>query len=458
MADWIAKLNNSLKRTVQYEREVESSLSDLRWRGEQVLGVSGGAGNDRMVAIRERVARYSMTTGSSEYSTSEYEMKVSRSLNDVLDVLQQHPLLEQSIHTSEDKLVFGLDLTVQRQQRNEVQWMVIGLVDYAVEHSPQASAEAFAAMLERGEQQDLTCYSMMLFRGLHVECTFDVASGLSVISWQEARQYLSGRQARSLLGLSSRINTGPIAAVVAPMKWGPAIVPSDYDFAGNWPSRPRSLGDDALLVIDLMAVAHDTAVQSTGRSSHRVAREVERLVGVDGFFKTLPEGVPDDLSQVRVPVRPAAVPKKLVKVAQLFVRIRNDRARLRLALSRLASSLSRSGPGAAFDKIVDVAIALELMYQAGSELTYRLGTRASWFLGGAAGDRMHTFDTIRGFYKIRSDIMHGRARDNAGELRAIEATYRGAFDIARRTLFRIILEGCPSNSSEWDEFVITSDL
>ena len=228
---------------------------------------------------------------------------------------------------------------------------------------------------------DLTSYSMMLFRGLHVEGTHDVAPSLSVISWQEARQHMPDTIVHSLLVGSNSTGGEPIGAVVSPTKWGPVIVPADYDLEGNWPARSQSFRGDALLLIDLMAVTHMSAARSTGRTFKGVEQEVARLVGMSPFFRVSRGDVRDDLSNVVVPVTPEMSSEKFSEAERLFTKMRSDQGRLRLALSRLASSLSRSGPHAALDSIIDVAIALEAMYQVGPELTYRLATRSSYFLG-----------------------------------------------------------------------------
>ena len=47
----------------------------------------------------------------------------------------------------------------------------------------------------------------------------------------------------------------------------------------------------------------------------------------------------------------------------MLSKMSKDDVLLRLSLSRVASSLSRTGIHAAFDKIIDLAIALEIMYQ-----------------------------------------------------------------------------------------------
>ena len=452
--EWIERLIARLDEIVSYERDIENSVSDLRRRGEQMLGLPAGIDIDKNATIRDRIARYYLTSKPAKYLVLDYEQNVSRCQDAILTVLREHPTLDRSIYLSDDKLVFGIDLAIQREQGYDAKRMVIGLVDYAMEHDPNTAAHAFAQMIERGANHDFNSYSMMLFRGLHVTDIHHIRSGLSVISWDEARQYMSNTDVRPLLGRSNRIDSAPIGAIVAPVKWGPAIVPKDYDFEQGWPDRPSTFRDDALLLIDLLAVTHERPVQSTGRVTNCVEREIERLVGMGGYVRSVP-GLSDDVSSVIVPDKPVLLIDKLAEASDLFAKMRGDGGRLRLALSWLASSLSRSGPRASLDRVVDSAIALELMYRAGSELSYRLATRASYFLESTSDQRMETYDIIRSFYSVRSKIMHGRASDDNASLSAIEQAYRGGFVVAQRTLRKVVLEGGPSNTSDWDRFVIT---
>ena len=93
-------------------------------------------------------------------------------------------------------------------------------------------------------------------------------------------------------------------------------------------------------------------------------------------------------------------------------------------------------------------IALEAMYQVGPpEQTYRLATRASYFLEESAESRIATYKAVRDFYKARSTIVHGGTGDEGDVL-------NGSLDIAWRTLTKLVLEGGPSSFTDWDELVI----
>ena len=79
----------------------------------------------------------------------------------------------------------------------------------------------------------------------------------------------------------------------------------------------------------------------------------------------------------------------------------------RLAIRRLAGSFSR--PGGRFgqeDRILDVAIALEMLY--GGMTGHKLAQRAAALLGEIAAEQKGTYDQAKGFYDVRSRIVHGK--------------------------------------------------
>ena len=78
---------------------------------------------------------------------------------------------------------------------------------------------------------------------------------------------------------------------------------------------------------------------------------------------------------------------------------------MNLAIRRLAGSFSR--PGGRFgqeDRILDVAIALEVLY--GGTTGHKLAQRAAGLLGTTAAEQKRMYDQAKGFYVARSSIVH----------------------------------------------------
>ena len=110
-------------------------------------------------------------------------------------------------------------------------------------------------------------------------------------------------------------------------------------------------------------------------------------------------------------------------------------------------ALARDGRLAINDKVVDVAIALEGMYELPRwKKLIRLEHRVSGFLGTAAEEVSRIKENIRMLYETRSDIVHGGSRE-VSPLRK-GAAFVAGFELARRSLFKLLREGVPDN---WDE-------
>ena len=411
LSDWVNKLSYCLQDLVSYEQSLEIDLLFLRQQGETALGLRGNARYDYMDNVRERVSTYSLLAPQPPYMKSEYRQNISQKLSTLLEVLLEHPSLGSAVYISNDQWVLSLDLAVSRVPAHQMSPMLRGLVGYAIEHNPEATANALADMIYRGANHDLSSYSILLFRGLHVERKHDFPGGLSIIPFEEARQYLSDNLVRSLLGEGTDDGGEPIGAVVSEVKWGPVIVPPGYNMEANWPDWSKTFRDDALLLIDLLAVTHGLPVVSRGRHTSVVERQVEHLVGLAPFFSWVFRDAPGaNTLNVDPSTTPAVSEDRLSECAQLLSEMPKEDFILRSALSRLASSLSRTGIHATLDRILDVAIALEVMYQldASRGKGSQLSRRARDLVGKDREDKNWVRRTAESIYRIRSDIAHGR--------------------------------------------------
>ena len=117
---------------------------------------------------------------------------------------------------------------------------------------------------------------------------------------------------------------------------------------------------------------------------------------------------------------------------------------------RLAEALARDGRFAVEDRILDVAIALERMYELDrGEISYTLRSRAAWFLGtDAESRRVREMQAVKAFYDMRSAIVHSRKKRPAPEEQ--RAAFDKGFDVARRSLFRLLQDRPPN---DWERLV-----
>ena len=113
---------------------------------------------------------------------------------------------------------------------------------------------------------------------------------------------------------------------------------------------------------------------------------------------------------------------------------------LTLALHRLAASFSR--PGGRFgeeDRILDVAIALEIFY--GGKNGHELAKRAARLLGADATDQIQNYDQARRFYSVRSTIVH--AKDPAPARDSLYGALEAGRDLACRSLGSLLERDLP---------------
>ena len=117
-----------------------------------------------------------------------------------------------------------------------------------------------------------------------------------------------------------------------------------------------------------------------------------------------------------------------------------------------AEALARSNRYAAEDKIVDVAVALERMYEPeNSELNFKLKIRAACFLEADTERRKQVFQEIDQFYKARSAIVHWRKRKRKRSVEKQDKAFEMGFELARRTLIKLLRDGRPE---DWNDVVL----
>ena len=121
-------------------------------------------------------------------------------------------------------------------------------------------------------------------------------------------------------------------------------------------------------------------------------------------------------------------------------------------VSRLSEALARTGQYAADDKILDVAIALERMYELDQgEISFKLKTRAACFLESDTRSRLRVFRDVGQLYTARSGIVHRRTTGPTAE--ASRDAFNKGFDVARRSVVKLIREGSPG---DWNRVVMAA--
>ena len=398
-----------------------------------------------------------------QYASSEGSYRPYQPLREALErakrELETHPVLAGMVELSPSSRERWISIT-SGGGTFELSGIVAGLVarggESGVGH--RAAVGELQALLDADVDrpgtwpaEDLSVgYHVALFYGLRLTEEIAVDDDLWIVPFESVESYLAQGQLRGVaLKGAPEINWPLVGAIVTPFRWKPEFRRSgdgyerDLDWGG-------SFFEDADDLMQLLAVFHASPVVCLLKVDYCIHQAGRRLLGLTHYHHGYTEGKSARGFDMRTGVRLVdreAVDRALVA----FGRRRGQRYRdYAPAVSRLAEALARSGQFRLDDQILDVAIALERMYDLSQgEISFKLKTRAACFLAADTPGRRDVFDDVNNFYEARSSIVHkGRKQKSAQEM--VEA-FNAGFDVARRTIERLLRDGQPK---DWNDVVI----
>ena len=199
-----------------------------------------------------------------------------------------------------------------------------------------------------------------------------------------------------------------VGAVVRPFRWRPVFRRPGY-LADSKPRRPELSFQEARGFLELLAVAQAAPVLSIAALGHCIDRSAGRLLGLEDFCGS-EHGRRSAESFDGFEECPDLAPDALIQARTVFKNRRNNRYAQRTpVISRLAEALARDGGFADEGRIVEVAIALEKMYDLPQRgISRTLQNRVSGYLGTDAASRERIKESVKEFYEARSKIVHSR--------------------------------------------------
>ena len=288
---------------------------------------------------------------------------------------------------------------------------------------------------------------LLMFYGLTVTERIEVEDGIVIFPFGEARRFVNRELVAELAPSGAGFHSWrSVGAVARPFRWRPIFRRRG---SINEPARkpPDMFFPDARKLLDLIAISHAAPVVPLAWVTDCIDLSATRLFGWEkydaGVVQNRPAAGLDGFAEC-----PVLSPSALEDAREAFGMRQSARFRKRTPfVTRLAEALTRDGRVAMHDKVVDVAIALEGMYELPrNKKSRKLQERASGFLGTDADDRKGIRKIIRNVYDARSEIVHSDSK-KASPFRDGAAFVTG-FDLARRTLLRLLQEGPPD---EWQE-------
>ena len=387
--------------------------------------------------------------------------------NRVAEVLTRHPALADLLPTSNNWHLHSLALGIPCTTEKLLATLIDRLLDTAYHTGVEPAVRTLDRLLSDAENRNLPGFELTFFRGLKLTRRWDITPGLYALPFPMLKQQLRRRVQRLPDSLLYRIDPGQeqsVAVLVSELRWGPVIVSTkDRTLSDPYPVEMKLVFDhNPLLLVALMAVTlqHPLWILFNTSCAEPWVDDFLDVAGGGGSIFPSP-------TQLEPQTFPEATPEAAEITERAFREWNtlpvSDREVLALAITRLSESLSRTGMLAGQDRALDVSIALEVLYRLDhQEITYKLSTRAGWYLGNDLDDRVETRKAIAKFYGLRSQIIHGssakRRRQQKRSTPKDERQIREqAFQVARATLLRHLERGSVPAERDWSEIVMGAD-
>lgn len=320
----------------------------------------------------------------------------------------------------------------------------------------RAAATELNAFLSRGEQGEAASvpgdldvgYHAVLFWGLTLKERVTVADGMVMLPFAQVLTFVDRSLVEELAPPGSGFNRWrSVGAVVRPFRWKPVFSRTGYQREPEL-TNPKPFFQAAQTVLELLAVTHATPVLRLATLSDCINRSASRLMGLErpngGAHRGQPTQGFDGFDKC-----PALAPEALAEAQEACESRQGERyGRMAPIVGRLAEALARAGPFASEDRILDVAISLERMYELDQgKISIELMERAASFLETRTEGSGQVKREVKKFYNVRSRIVHNRKPPLSAATRA-DAFTKG-FEVARRSVVKLLREGPP----DWNKIV-----
>ena len=456
---WVDRLSRALKKVALLQQNHGDE-----WDVRRALGPIIEEFDDSMKSILDfhwRAGNLRLDTYGMRYGPVQAAAAVVRS------ILAEHPAWAEVLDASGDgEIWFGFPNGAGVRNLSQV---VAGLVECgrnSGEGSFKVACAELNLLLAAGDEQDLgprrtellTGCHVALFQGLIVREEIRIGDGFAVVPLGWLGDFMDASILDRLRTKAAGCQSEEyIAAVVEPFRWKPEFRGDDQSSGFDW-AGASSFSEDAEVILELLALFHEVPVVGFASMMWRFHRRSCHLLGCPEQHRIHDVGVPSwptGLAGSPVKARREAIDA----VAKVFVGRDGERyRRCAPVISRLAAALARQGRFGSDDRILDVAIALEQMYELDQgEISFKLKTRAACFLEARTKDRLSVFKDVQDLYHARSGIVHPRGKKGkkAKPSNVLKEERRTAFDrgfdVARRSVIKLLNEGPPQ---DWNQMLL----
>ena len=227
---------------------------------------------------------------------------------------------------------------------------------------------------------DIGCHAV-LFHGLTLTESIDVTDGITLLPFEQFRPFMDNRLVAELAPPGGGFyDWRSMGAAIRPFRWRPTFYQQGCERHSEL-YDPRPFFLEAQAFLELLGVAHATPVLCLAALASWIKRSAGRLLGGLGYRGAVYRaGAAASLRRLPMRARSwrrSGSPKRRKRST---TEPATGTARWRRSSVGLPRALARDGRFAVEDRILDVAIALERMYELDrGEISYTLRSRAAWF-------------------------------------------------------------------------------
>ena len=381
-----------------------------------------------------------------------FVIKLNRDVTEMVELLSRHPAIEPNATGASEELATFVEMP-SKGFRLELRDLARHLTRSAIMRGCRAAVTHLERFLTLSAEGSVPGYEITVFRGLSMEDEVEVAAGIEIVSYKRAAERGLVRNEPPGPANDMPDYAGMNALVLArEMTWGPCLVP---------PKTSRNMGSNVVptftwfdrhqsgVLFDLLTIV----------TSHRI-QVLSVLTCAPEFVDVNPNFGPGSSTGFLHSDHWSKKDLTRNEIEDLRSRLHgwsrfdaDKRATLELAVSRLAAATQRGrGRLGIQDRILDVAIALEVMYQLVRSGRYTLTTRASHFLADQTDERLRVANRAGALYKTRNDIVHGNVEQTKEKHAKMAATAEDGTDLARETLWKLLDQGA---FPEWERLIMS---
>ena len=453
--EWIDRLARALPGLAEAQ---EPYLQEYDRQNPRVHAVYGGPdGDPPAFPLDDLQGLYLMGHHANALGEQEYYAPLCAVLDPVRSILRSHPTLERVVSRIIGRDEFWVEI-LSSGSVTSLTNLIAGLMARAAELSDDrfraAAGELNAFLTPAGKAGPTDMlggldvgYDAVLFYGLTLKERIEITDGMAMLPFEQAREFLDVSMVKELAPPGA-VSHGwrSVGAVVRPFRWRPVFRRTGYEVVQE-PDNPGPFFRQALTFLEVLAVAHAAPVLRLATLPHCIHRSAGRLLGglnPGGSFsrgRSAQEFNGWDKC-------PDLAPEALAAASEAFADRKSERfGKMAPVIAWLCEALEGDGRFAAELRFVHVAKALERMYDLPEwAISRTLQNRVSGYLGSDSESRERLKQGVKAFYDERSASVHNR-KGTPSPQRNRDAFAKG-FDIARRTLFKLLDEGPPDN---WDE-------